>query len=113
MPWTCSSRADDLERADLQLVSIRIRRGWRLFALAGVALLGAALLNAPWWTLLAISALYLAMMPFSIASYARVKRRRASAAAGACAGRRTRSPRLEAHADRANRLAGWRSTDCP
>ena len=57
--------------------SIRIRRGWRLFALAGVALLGAALLNEPWWTLLGISALYLAMLPFSIASYARVKQRRA------------------------------------
>ena len=57
--------------------SIRIRRGWRLFALAGVALLGAALLNEPWWTLLAISAIYLALLPFSFASYARVKRRRA------------------------------------
>ena len=56
--------------------SIRIRRGWRIFALAGVALLGAALLNEPWLTLLAISALYLAMLPFSIAGYARVKRRR-------------------------------------
>ena len=56
--------------------SIRIRRGWRVFALAGVALLGAALLNEPWLTLLAISALYLAMLPFSIASYARVRRRR-------------------------------------
>jgi CDP-diacylglycerol--serine O-phosphatidyltransferase len=59
--------------------SIRIRRGWRLFALAGVALLGAALLNEPWLTLLGISALYLAVIPFSIAAYARVKRRRASA----------------------------------
>jgi CDP-diacylglycerol--serine O-phosphatidyltransferase len=59
--------------------SIRIRRGWRIFALAGVALLGAALLNEPWLTLLAISALYLAMLPFSIASYAGVKRRRAAA----------------------------------
>lgn len=57
--------------------SIRIRRGWRLFALAGVALLGAALLNEPWWTLLAISTIYLALLPFSFASYARVKRRRA------------------------------------
>ena len=56
--------------------SIRIRRGWRVFALAGVALLGAALINEPWVTLLAISALYLAVLPFSIASYARVKRRR-------------------------------------
>ena len=57
--------------------SIRIRRGWRIFALAGVALLGAALLNEPWLTLLAISVIYLALLPFSIASYARVKRRRA------------------------------------
>ncbi|MFL6737851.1 MAG: CDP-alcohol phosphatidyltransferase family protein [Sphingomicrobium sp.] len=58
--------------------SIRIRRGWRLFALAGVALLGAALLNAPWSTLLAISTIYLALLPFSMASYADVKRRRAA-----------------------------------
>jgi CDP-diacylglycerol---serine O-phosphatidyltransferase len=57
--------------------SIRIRRGWRLFALAGVALLGAALLNEPWWTLLAISLIYLAMLPFSIASYTKVRQRRA------------------------------------
>ena len=63
--------------------SIRIRRGWRLFALAGVALLGAALLNAPWMTLLAISVVYLAVLPFSIASYAGVKRRRAAQAATA------------------------------
>ena len=61
--------------------SIRIRRGWRLFALAGVALLGAALLSAPWMTLLAISAIYLALLPFSIAGYAAVKRRRAAQAA--------------------------------
>ncbi len=57
--------------------SIRIRREWRLFALAGVALLGAALVTSPWITLLAVSALYLAMMLPSIASYGRVKRRRA------------------------------------
>jgi CDP-diacylglycerol--serine O-phosphatidyltransferase len=58
--------------------SIRIRREWRLFALAGVALLGAALLTAPWVTLLAISALYLVMIPVALTSYARVKRRRAT-----------------------------------
>ena len=51
--------------------SIRIRSGWRLFALAGVALLGAALIRAPWLTLLAIATLYLAMLPFSIASLSR------------------------------------------
>src|SRR4029079_17163012 len=60
--------------------SIRIRSGWRLFALAGIALLGAARLTAPWHTLLAIAVLYLAMLPFSLASYARVRRRRATAA---------------------------------
>ena len=57
--------------------SMRIRREWRLFALAGVALLGAALVTTPWITLLGVSLLYLAAMPLSIASYGRVKRRRA------------------------------------
>ena len=58
--------------------SIRIRRDWRLFALAGIALIGAALIRAPWITLLIVAALYLAMIPFGLASYARVKRRRAA-----------------------------------
>ena len=58
--------------------SIRIRREWRLLTLAGVAILGAALLTATWYTLLAIAILYLAMIPVACASYARVKRRRAS-----------------------------------
>jgi CDP-diacylglycerol--serine O-phosphatidyltransferase len=60
--------------------SIRIRRDWRLFALAGVALFGAALIVAPWPTLLVLAALYLLMIPFALASYARVKRRRGGAA---------------------------------
>ncbi|WP_051531871.1 CDP-alcohol phosphatidyltransferase family protein [Sphingomonas sp. URHD0057] len=58
--------------------SIRIRQGWRLFALAGVALLGAALIVSPWQTLLLVSALYLVMIPVALASYARVRQRRAS-----------------------------------
>ena len=60
--------------------SIRIRREWRLFALAGVALFGAALLTAPWQTLLALATLYLVMIPVAFASYAKVRRRRAGAA---------------------------------
>jgi CDP-diacylglycerol---serine O-phosphatidyltransferase len=56
--------------------SIRIRRSWRIFALAGVALLGAALINEPWITLLAVSLVYLATVPLSLASYAKVRRRR-------------------------------------
>jgi CDP-diacylglycerol--serine O-phosphatidyltransferase len=63
--------------------SIRIRREWRLFTLAGVAILGAALLTATWYTLLALGILYLAMIPVASASYLRVKRRRASAASSA------------------------------
>ncbi|MEO8453756.1 MAG: phosphatidylcholine/phosphatidylserine synthase [Sphingomicrobium sp.] len=59
--------------------SIRIRRDWRLFALAGSALLGAALIVAPWPMLLALAGLYLLMIPVSLASYAKVKRRRAAA----------------------------------
>lgn len=56
--------------------SIRVRQSWRLFALAGIALFGAALIVAPWPTLLALSAVYLVMIPFALASYARVKQRR-------------------------------------
>jgi CDP-diacylglycerol--serine O-phosphatidyltransferase len=69
--------------------SIRIRSGWRLFALAGIALLGAALIVAPWISLLAVATLYLLMLPFAFASYQRVKRRRAAAAAPAMPGERS------------------------
>ena len=55
--------------------SIRLRRSWRLFALAGVGLRGAALVTAPWHSLLAICVIYVALLPFGIASYARVRRR--------------------------------------
>ena len=60
--------------------SIRIRREWRLFALAGVALFGAALLTAPWHTLLALAVLYLLMIPVALTSYAKVRQRRATSA---------------------------------
>lgn len=60
--------------------SLRLRRSWRLFALAAVGLLGAALVTQPWLTLLAVSAIYLALIPFSLVAYARVKRRRAAPA---------------------------------
>jgi len=60
--------------------SLRIRRSSRLLAIAGVGLLGAALVTAPWVTLLAVALLYLAMVPFSVAAYARVRRRRAAPA---------------------------------
>lgn len=59
--------------------SLRLRRGIRLEAIAGVALLGGALVSDPWVTLTVITALYLALIPFSIRSYARVRRQRQAA----------------------------------
>jgi CDP-diacylglycerol--serine O-phosphatidyltransferase len=66
--------------ATFSWTSLRIRRSSRLFVIAGIGLLGAALVTSPWVTLLAISLIYVAMLPFSIASYARVRRRRDTAA---------------------------------
>ncbi len=59
--------------------SIRIRPAWRLFALAGLTLFGAALIVAPWPTLLLLSTVYLLCIPAAMASYFKVKRRRAAA----------------------------------
>lgn len=58
--------------------SLRLRRHIRFEALAGVVLLFAALVTAPWHTLSAVSVIYLALLPFSMASYARIRRLRAS-----------------------------------
>lgn len=63
--------------------SIRIRRDQRLFALAGVGILGAALLTVPWYTLLVVAGLYLLMIPAAYASYAKVRQRRAIASRNA------------------------------
>jgi CDP-diacylglycerol--serine O-phosphatidyltransferase len=60
--------------------SLRLRRSYRLFALAGVGLLVAALITEPWLTLLAVSTLYVALIPFSMAAYGRVRKRRAAQA---------------------------------
>ena len=59
--------------------SLRLRRNIRLEAIAGFALLGGALITTPWLTLTIVCVIYLALIPFSIRSYARVKRRRAAA----------------------------------
>lgn len=59
--------------------SLRVRPSSRIFLLAGVGLLGAALVTNPWLTLLIICLGYLALIPFSMASYAKVRRRRAAA----------------------------------
>ena len=63
--------------------SLRLRRTIRFEAIAGVVLLGAALVSAPWHTLTVLSVGYLGLMPFSVASYARVRRLRATPATAA------------------------------
>ena len=56
--------------------SIRIRPSWRFVALVALAGVGAALIAAPLITLAAICAVYLALIPLSMISYARVRRSR-------------------------------------
>lgn len=60
--------------------SLRLRRTIRLEAIFALAILAVFLITAPWETLTVVSIAYLAMMPFSIRSYARIKRQRATAA---------------------------------
>lgn len=63
--------------------SFRLRREWRLFAIAGVGLFGAALVTAPFETLIGVCVVYLGLLPFSWASYTRIKRQRQAQAAAA------------------------------
>lgn len=59
--------------------SLRLRRGIRLEAIFGIALLAVFLSTEPWITLTVICAIYLTMMAFSVRSYAKVKRLRGRA----------------------------------
>jgi CDP-diacylglycerol--serine O-phosphatidyltransferase len=59
--------------------SLRLRRNIRFEALALVAIVGTALISAPWATLSVVSIAYLAAIPFSVRSYARVRRLRGAA----------------------------------
>jgi CDP-diacylglycerol--serine O-phosphatidyltransferase len=65
----------------LSWASLRPRRSIRLPLIAFTGLAFAALLLEPWWTLAAISIVYLALMPWGLVKYARIKRRRLEAAA--------------------------------
>lgn len=56
---------------------LRPRRALRLEVIALFGLVGAAMITEPWWTLIGICAVYLALLPFGIFSYAKVKRQRA------------------------------------
>ena len=58
--------------------SARPKRSIRLEIIALVGLTIAALLTEPWWTLVAISAVYLAVIPIAVVRYAKIKRQRAA-----------------------------------
>lgn len=60
--------------------SLRLRRNVRFEAIVVIVLIGGALISEPWTTLSVAGTAYLLSIPFSIASYARVRRLRASAA---------------------------------
>lgn len=59
--------------------SLRLRRRVRFEAIGVIVVLVAALVSAPWPTLAVLSLGYLAMLPFSVRSYARIRRLRAAA----------------------------------
>lgn len=61
--------------------SLRLRRNVRFEAIALVVVVGAAAISVPWETISTLCVAYLLALPFSIASYARVKRLRGSVTA--------------------------------
>jgi CDP-diacylglycerol--serine O-phosphatidyltransferase len=56
--------------------SIKVRRSLRFMALAGVGLFTATLVAAPWVALIGVGVFYVALLPLSVMSYARVKKSR-------------------------------------
>lgn len=67
--------------ATFSWTSLRLRRNIRLEAILAIALIGGALFSAPWQTLSVVALVYLAMIPFSVASYTKVRRQRVGAPA--------------------------------
>jgi CDP-diacylglycerol--serine O-phosphatidyltransferase len=59
--------------------ALRLRKTVRLEAIALAGLLAALLMTSPWLTLLAISVIYVALIPFGMISYARVRQSKLSA----------------------------------
>jgi CDP-diacylglycerol--serine O-phosphatidyltransferase len=53
--------------------SIKVRRSLRFMALAVLGLFTATLVAAPWVALIGVGVIYIALLPLSVMSYARVK----------------------------------------
>ncbi|HWH16781.1 MAG TPA: CDP-diacylglycerol--serine O-phosphatidyltransferase [Allosphingosinicella sp.] len=67
--------------ATFSWTSFRLRSHVRFWMIGVIALVGGALFSAPWPTLSVIALIYALSIPFSSASYARVRRQRRAAAA--------------------------------
>jgi CDP-diacylglycerol--serine O-phosphatidyltransferase len=63
--------------ATLSWKSLRPRRSVRLELIALFGIVMAALISEPWFTLVGICLLYLALIPYGMLAYARVRRQRA------------------------------------
>ncbi len=66
--------------ATFSWTSIKIRPAYRFMALAAIGLIGIGLITMPWVALMTITGVYSALIPVSMASYAKVKRARRAAA---------------------------------
>ncbi|WP_188645647.1 CDP-alcohol phosphatidyltransferase family protein [Tsuneonella deserti] len=79
-PWTALMAFLMISNvATMSWTLMRPRRDVRLGVIAMVGMVFGALLLEPWWTLVAICAVYLALIPYGWIRYARVKRQRAAA----------------------------------
>ncbi len=65
--------------ATLSWGKLRPRRQVRIEVIAAFGLVAAGLLTEPWWTLIAICVVYLALLPVAMVLYTRIKRQRAAA----------------------------------
>lgn len=72
--------------------SIRIRPGYRIPALVGIALFAGALLSAPYMTLSLVTLVYAISIPLSINSYRKIRRQVAAAAIVGAAPQDTPAP---------------------
>jgi CDP-diacylglycerol--serine O-phosphatidyltransferase len=64
--------------ATLSWGKLRPRRSLRLEVILFFGMVTAGLLAEPWWTLIAISAVYLILLPIGMIAYLRVRRQRAA-----------------------------------
>jgi CDP-diacylglycerol--serine O-phosphatidyltransferase len=67
----------------IKMIVVRVKPEWILPTLIGVGLLAAALLSAPWLTLLAVGVAYLVSLPISVVVAFRLRRQHARESAQA------------------------------